>query len=297
MDPTPDQVLDALTERYQRQSDAYSAAVALRDKRIKQLCGTLESDVTRLHDELRGTIEKLEMFGVKMELLTKDTIATPGAVVVVEKFHDVYRVHGVKYRGKQHTVDITRRLLDFGAKMTPDKWMQRYPSGFYGIVGVPDTEIYVQLAVTLDNHEDHPDDRQRELIAEVVGTLKSDFEKYNMVTSTTASNIEVIHQWNTPHTLTRKNGRSNNIISGTGIETTMDPSQYMSDTALLGGDISPAAFNRAMVGITRKDTKVTYTKANNNVFCNMSDSKFHISTYFIEQTPGPVRGVAIRDNL
>ncbi|HIH23782.1 TPA: hypothetical protein HA251_02000 [Candidatus Woesearchaeota archaeon] len=66
MDPTPDQVLDALTERYQQQQQAYEHAKAECAARIAELKSTLEQDVERLHNELKGTMEKLEIFGVKI---------------------------------------------------------------------------------------------------------------------------------------------------------------------------------------------------------------------------------------
>ena len=54
MDPTPDQVLDALTERYQQQQQAYEHAKAECAARIAELKSTLEQDVERLHNELKG---------------------------------------------------------------------------------------------------------------------------------------------------------------------------------------------------------------------------------------------------
>ncbi|HIH23790.1 TPA: hypothetical protein HA251_02040 [Candidatus Woesearchaeota archaeon] len=123
--------------------------------------------------------------------------------IVIERRPDVFRLYGVQYRGRSRTVDLTKKLLNNGESMHQHEWMQKYPLGIIGQIGVPDIEIIFNMIAMLNKNKDHPHAQQRRVIEEVRQQFRDDF-KGMMMTSTCDVKHAIVHQYSTPQAVQSK---------------------------------------------------------------------------------------------
>ncbi|HIH23789.1 TPA: hypothetical protein HA251_02035 [Candidatus Woesearchaeota archaeon] len=209
--------------------------------------------------------------------------------LVIEKLPDVYRLHGVQYSGRERTVDITRKRLDKGKKKSQDEWMTDYPYGFFGRTGVPDTEIYFNIAITLDDNKNHPITEQRTLIEELRYILDTDFNTDWMMTSTRIESGSITHQYSTPH------AAQYSYIDGNDDWLMRQPNANILAMAL-GGYMTATQINQAAHNITGRNTFL-WTSYNDVrvLVLGVFNDRFNIYASNNLNGNRPARGVAIHE--
>ncbi|HIH23784.1 TPA: hypothetical protein HA251_02010 [Candidatus Woesearchaeota archaeon] len=254
---------------------------------IRRRCESVERPCDTDLMSLRATIASFNKIGILVEVPEYFRQKTS----TIEQTPRIYRVHNVPYRGENRTVDVTRELLDNGTSRTQDEWLERYPLGTIGQIGIPDTEIYFALIQTLDKDKEHSDIQQRRTIEEVTEVIREDFRKYWMMTSTKAYPEKTVHQYRTPYAITKKsiNGKSGNLIAlpdGDAI-------------AKILGNTTAARLNETACSITGSEIYV-YRNAKNEralvLGVGYDDDGFGIGAGNGISSDRPARGMAVLKN-
>ena len=97
----------------------------------------------------------------------------------IESLDDRYRIHGVMYQGRVHTVDVSKQLLDNGASYIQSQWSQMTQQEEWKLASGP---LYFAVMGALYDNREHP--TQKSLVEEVRTMFADDFKKYFMMTST-----------------------------------------------------------------------------------------------------------------
>jgi hypothetical protein len=97
----------------------------------------------------------------------------------IESLDDRYRIHGVMYQGRVHTVDVSKTLLDNEESHRQGQWSQMTQQGEWKLAS---GSLYFAVMSALYDNREHS--TQKPLVEEVRTMFADDFVRYFMMTST-----------------------------------------------------------------------------------------------------------------